>query len=397
MTASPLGGRKLSAEPAQRVLAFDLLSTAIMCIDRHGVILAVNAAAETLLGRTSRVLAGVPAAEFIDEAAGWFGRRSGVIHAGADAENAELASTSVTFTVITNLHRGLQEPVRVRAVLTDISEAPSAIQGLPQGTAYLLEAVELEDALQAERNAMETHMRTANSELLRNLAHEIKNPLGGIRGAAQLLESELVREEDKECTSVILEEAARLQALVDRLLAPYRAAKTREPINVHEVLEHVRSLISLEFSSGLTIRRDYDISAPPVMGDRGRFTQIFLNLARNAAEAMTEARARGKALLILRTRIARDVMIGSSRVRLALRVEVIDNGPGIPADIREQVFFPLVTGRAEGSGLGLSIVKTFVEEAGGSITAESRPGRTDFILLLPLERNGSGKRSDKAA
>ena len=209
--------------------------------------------------------------------------------------------------------------------------------------------------------------------------------MGGIRGAAQLLESELVRDEDRECTNVILEEAARLQELVDRLLMPYRAPSATGPVNIHEVLEHVRSLIGLEFAQGLTIERDYDISAPAVFGDRGRFTQVFLNLARNAAEAMTEGRAHGTAVIIFKTRIARDVMLAGTRTRTALRIDVVDNGPGVPEHLKERIFFPLVTGRAEGSGLGLALVKTFVEEAGGSITLESRPGRTDFTVLLPLE------------
>ena len=218
--------------------------------------------------------------------------------------------------------------------------------------------------------------------------------MGGIRGAAQLLESELVRDEDRECTNVILEEAARLQELVDRLLMPYRTPAAAGPVNIHEVLEHVRSLIGLEFAQGLTIERDYDISAPAVFGDRGRFTQVFLNLARNAAEAMTEGRAHGTAVIIFKTRIARDVMLAGTRTRTALRIDVVDNGPGVPEHLKERIFFPLVTGRAEGSGLGLALVKTFVEEAGGSITLESRPGRTDFTVLLPLEgreaKNGKG-------
>lgn len=343
----------------------DLLTTAVIVLDDKGDILTANAAAENLLGRTRRSLAGEPLRGFIDEARDWFG--------------ADFTVTACT--AMTVLRRGLLPPVRVRAVLTNVA---SARTGLPQDAAWLLEAEDLEDALAAERGSLEAGVRAANSELLRNLAHEIKNPLGGIRGAAQLLESELVREEDRECTGVILEEAARLQSLVDRLLAPYRQACTAGPVDVHEVLEHVRSLISLEFPSGLEIERDWDISAPPVTGDRGRLVQIFLNLTRNAAEAMTEERARGRARILLRTRIARDVMIGGSRIRLALRTDVIDNGPGVPEALRERIFFPLVTGRAEGSGLGLSLVKAFVEEAGGCVTLESRPGRTDFAVFLPL-------------
>lgn len=362
---------ELRKGPLNSAPLIDALSTAVFCLDHAGLITTVNSAAETLLGRTRRGLKGEPVREFIEEAGAWF--------------PLDAAAGSSSYASLTELCRGLAEPVRVRAVLSSISADDARAAGLPPDTACLLEVSELEDALQAERSALEASVRAANSELLRNLGHEIKNPLGGIRGAAQLLEAELVRDEDRECTSVILEEAARLQALVDRLLAPYRKPKTCEPVNIHEVLEHVRSLIGLEFSSGLRIERDYDISAPAVVGDRGRFIQIFLNLARNAAEAMTSERAHGKAEIVFVTRIARDVMLSGKRIRLALRVDVVDNGPGIPEEIRERVFFPLVTGRAEGSGLGLSIVRAFVEEAGGAISVESRPGKTDFTVMLPLE------------
>lgn len=361
------------AAPAPNV--FDALSEAVLLLDGEGRITTVNAAAETLIGRTRRTLAGAEVGEFLPEAAGWFRRRA----------RGENALEGPSFMLISEFARGPQPPVRVRAALSAWDGAAAELPGVPPETAALLEVVELEDALRADRDAIAEAGRAANGELLRNLAHEIKNPLGGIRGAAQLLESELVREEDRECTSVILEEAARLQELVDRLLMPYRAAAAREPVNIHEVLEHVRSLIGLEFSRGLDIERDYDISAPAVLGDRGRFTQVFLNLARNAAEAMTEGRARGTARLTLRTRIARDAVLAGTRTRVALRVDVADNGPGVPEALRERIFFPLVTGRAEGSGLGLALVKTFVEEAGGSITLESRPGRTVFTVLLPLE------------
>lgn len=231
---------------------------------------------------------------------------------------------------------------------------------------------------------MNCELMDANRQLLRNLAHEIKNPLGGIRGAAQLLESDLVREEDRECTSVIIGEADRLQALVDRFLAPYRQKAQCEEVNVHEVLEHVRSLVAMEFPDGLSFVRDYDISAPNVRGDRARLTQVFLNIVRNAAEVMDGERAEGRAAIVLRTRIVRDVMAGTERVRMALAVDIIDNGPGVPVDMQEKIFYPLVTGRAEGSGLGLSLAQTFVRQAGGTITLESVPGRTVFRVLLPF-------------
>ena len=253
---------------------------------------------------------------------------------------------------------------------------------------YLLEAISLDDALREERDAVEENIRAANAELLRNLGHEIKNPLGGIRGAAQLLDADLEREEDREATNIILEEADRLQHLVDRLLLPYRAPKRIESVNVHEVLERVADLLLLEFPVGLTFLRDYDISAPPVRGDRERLTQVFLNIARNAAEATAGLRQEGRAVITFKTRIARDVLTGGERVRTVLQVDIVDNGPGIPEEIREKIFYPLVTGRAEGTGLGLSIVKNFVEESNGRVSVESEPGCTDFTVVLPFGASG---------
>ena len=170
--------------------------------------------------------------------------------------------------------------------------------------------------------------------------------------------------------------------MVDRFLAPYRQKAQCEVVNVHEVLEHVRSLVAMEFPDGLSFVRDYDISAPNVRGDRARLTQVFLNIVRMDGE-----RAEGRAAIVLRTRIVRDVMAGTERVRMALAVDIIDNGPGVPVDMQEKIFYPLVTGRAEGSGLGLSLAQTFVRQAGGTITLESVPGRTVFRVLLPFSQS----------
>ena len=236
------------------------------------------------------------------------------------------------------------------------------------------------ETIRVEREAAVTEASAAARDLLRNLAHEIKNPLGGIRGAAQLLEGALTNEDDRECAAIIREEADRLQALVDRFLAPYRRPNEKAPCNVSALLEHVRSLIEHEFPA-ITVVRDYDVSAPDVTGDKGRLTQVFLNIARNAAEAMGND-PQGR--LTLRTRIVRDEFVRNRRVRRALAVFIEDTGPGIPEALRERLFYPLVTGRPEGSGLGLSIADAFVREAGGAIDVESEPGHTVFRVLLPL-------------
>ena len=219
----------------------------------------------------------------------------------------------------------------------------------------------------------------ANRELVRNLAHEIKNPLGGVRGAAQLLESELESPALREYTQVIIKESDRLRALVDRLLAPDRRPRPFEPVNIHEVCELVRRVLLAEFPRGLAIERDYDPSLPEVMGDREQLIQALLNLVRNAAEALE-----GQGRIVFRTRAVRQVVIDRVRHKLALELHVIDNGPGIPDSIRDRVFFPLVSGREGGSGLGLPLAQTYIERHGGTIECESQPGLTDFTVLLPV-------------
>jgi len=227
----------------------------------------------------------------------------------------------------------------------------------------------------------------ANKELLRNLAHEIKNPLGGIRGAAQLLEMELPERDARELreyTQVIIKEADRLQTLVDRLLAPHRVPHIVGDVNIHEVCERVRSLIMAEFPRGLKLLRDYDLSIPDFRGDVEQLIQSILNITLNAAQALSERIETGDAELTFKTRIVRQVTIAKVRYKLALELHIIDNGPGIPPDIVDRIFFPLVSGREGGSGLGLTLAQTFVQQHQGVIECVSRPGVTDFKILIPL-------------
>ena len=369
--------------------AFEFLSTAVIGLDAGGRIVDLNTAAESLLGRAKRTVRGTSISAYLEAAAVWFG----VDDEGTDARSRGIRHADVLFsesgaTAVSLLNCGMRPPVRVRVTLTSLASfVVQQVSDLPN-LSYLLEAISLDDALREERDAVEENIRAANAELLRNLGHEIKNPLGGIRGAAQLLDADLEREENREATNIILEEADRLQHLVDRLLLPYRAPKRIESVNVHEVLERVADLLLLEFPVGLTFLRDYDISAPPVQGDRERLTQVFLNIARNAAEATAGLRQEGRAVITFKTRIARDVLTGGERVRSVLQVDIVDNGPGIPEEIREKIFYPLVTGRAEGTGWGLSIVKNFVEESNGRVSVESEPGCTDFTVVLPFGASG---------
>jgi two-component system nitrogen regulation sensor histidine kinase GlnL len=260
----------------------------------------------------------------------------------------------------------------------------------------LVEMIEIEQQTRLDREERAHGLAQANKELVRNLAHEIKNPLGGIRGAAQLLAMEVTSKELTEYTQVIIHEADRLQALVDRLLAPHRRPRQVADVNIHEICERVRTLVMAEYPRGLVVARDYDTSIPDFRGDREQLIQAVLNIAHNATRALAGAEgeggdprycgriARGDAEIVLRTRVARQATFGRQRFRLALELHIQDNGPGVPEDIRDRIFHPLVSGREGGSGLGLTLAQTFVQQHQGTIECDSVPGRTVFKLLIPL-------------
>ena len=222
----------------------------------------------------------------------------------------------------------------------------------------------------------------ANRLLLRNLAHEIKNPLGGIRGAAQLLDQELEKPALREYTQVIVQEADRLRSLMEKLLSPQNASHY-SALNIHEVLERVRSVVLAEMPENLSIQRDYDVSLPALVGDKEQLIQAMLNIVRNAAQALQEHGAGG--LITLRTRIARQVTLIKRRHRLAVMVQIIDNGPGIPPELQDKIFYPLVSGRTGGHGLGLTLAQDLISQHHGTIEFDSEPGRTCFTVLLPLQ------------
>ena len=252
------------------------------------------------------------------------------------------------------------------------------------GGRVFVEMIEIEQQTRQDREERALGQAQVTKELIRNLAHEIKNPLGGIRGAAQLLELEIDQAELGEYTQVIIHEADRLQVLVDRLLAPHRKAQVVADLNIHEVLERIRSLVLAEYPRGLVVERDYDTSIPEFRGDREQLIQAVLNIVHNATQALAEQIEQGGARIVLRTRIARQETIGKQRYRLALELHVQDNGPGVPESIRDQIFYPLVSGREGGSGLGLTLAQTFVQQHLGTIECDSVPGRTVFKILIPL-------------
>ncbi len=247
----------------------------------------------------------------------------------------------------------------------------------------LLEFQQMDQQLRIAKEERMLIQQQANSELLRNLAHEIRNPLGGLRGAAQLLEHELPSPHLREYTQVIIKEADRLQSLMDRLLVPHRVPKY-EPTNIHEVLERVRSLLLAESPNNIKVLRDYDTSLPDLIGDREKLIQAVLNIARNAVQAMQNSNT-PHAEVILRTRAQRQVTLSKKRYRVAIQLQISDNGPGIPAEIRDRIFYPLVSGREGGSGLGLALAQTFITQHHGMIDCESKPGNTCFSILLPVE------------
>ena len=240
--------------------------------------------------------------------------------------------------------------------------------------------VELSDATQwrqIDREHALISQRDASRRMIRQLAHEIRNPLGGLRGAAQLLERELPTPELREFTRIIIGEADRLTSLTDSLLGPVRRPQ-RKDVNVHEVLERVVALIASEHREAVKLIRDYDPSLPPLSADPDQLMQALLNITRNAVQSIAQ-----DGYVIFRTRALTNFPIGAIRHKLVLSIEIEDNGPGVPADLAESIFYPLVTGRPDGTGLGLPISQDLVSRHGGLIEYQSRPGRTVFTVRLP--------------
>ncbi|NMM28724.1 MAG: PAS domain-containing protein [Glaciimonas sp.] len=345
----------------------DLLPSAVIVLDAQGCIAYVNPAAEILLESASRTLIGQALTSlFVNGAELEAVFQQAVAHQFSD-KRQDLT-----------LQRSGREPLCVDSIITALDSAEMPV---------LIELRENVQQIKLDREERIIDQSQANKELIRNLAHEIKNPLGGIRGAAQLLELELPERQLKELreyTQVIIKEADRLQALVDRLLAPQRHAHIVGDVNIHEVCERVRSLIVAEFPLGLHIKRDYDLSIPEFRGDKEQLIQAVLNITHNAAQALSQRILAGDAELTIKTRILRQVTLAKVRYRLALDLHITDNGPGIPPEIQDRIFFPLVSGRDGGSGLGLTLAQTFVQQHLGVIECESRPGYTDFRMLLPL-------------
>lgn len=351
---------QLADNPAPHPL-FDSLSTAIVTLDDGLRVRSLNAAAEQVFGISARKTIDQRLTRLVTLPDKLFGHLRETLDTGQPFTDRE---------VVLNSPSG-------DATTVDCTISPLT---MPQGqTGLLLELVMVDRSIRIARDeAMITQQEHAQS-MLRGLAHEIKNPLGGLRGAAQLLQRQLADEELIEYTSIIIREADRLQQLIDRMLGP-ASRPLHQPVNIHEVLQHVRRVVAPSVSSDVAILGDYDPSIPEFMSDRDRLVQVFLNIVGNAINAIGDS---GR--LTLRTRVLPRHTIGGQHHRLVTAVSIIDNGPGIPDDLIDQIFYPMVTGTANGTGLGLSIAQSVMGQLGGLIEVDSKPGHTNFTVLIPLE------------
>jgi two-component system, NtrC family, nitrogen regulation sensor histidine kinase GlnL len=344
----------------------DWLSTATVALTGSARILSVNSAAESLFQHSRRHLIGMRLSELVPP--------SSDLHAAID--KALATQTSYTEQAL-EVRVGVNERATVSCTVNVIDSSEVAL---------LIEFRRIDQQLKAERDERMQAQLNSNREFIRNLAHEIKNPLGGVRGAAQLLARELASPQLTEYTQVIIAETDRLQNLLNRLLTPNRPVH-RAALNIHEVLNHVVTLIDAEFNYGehhVDLVKDFDVSLPLLQADREQLTQAFLNIVRNAAQVLTQHKS-PSAQIKVATRIARGVTVARRRFKLAILVTVSDNGPGIPEDIIDTVFHPLVSRREGGTGLGLTIAQTFVAQHNGLIEVQSAPGATRFSISLPLD------------
>jgi two-component system nitrogen regulation sensor histidine kinase GlnL len=355
------------ADDAAGHAALDLLATMVAIVTPAGDCIFCNSSFETVLGLSRRSMSRTSAFDwFVD---------SQLLRDTVAAVSSNAFATSRLDAQLKRPGASHGETLPVRVIVNQIDASRNVV----------FELVEIEQQTRQEREERALEQAQATKELIRNLAHEIKNPLGGIRGAAQLLEMDIESRALTEYTQVIIKEADRLQALVDRLLAPHRKPHVAGDVNIHEVCERVRALIVAEFPRGLATERDYDTSIPEFRGDREQLIQAVLNIAHNAAEALAERIEIGDAKITLRTRVARQATLGKHRYRLALELHIEDNGPGVPEPLRERIFFPLVSGREGGSGLGLTLAQTFIQQHHGTVEFESEPGRTVFKVVIPLQ------------
>jgi two-component system nitrogen regulation sensor histidine kinase GlnL len=353
---------------AELAALLDGLATSVLWLDADGAILHLNEPAQDLLAVSRNQAAGRAIRDLLKGNSELEGVISRARAAGAQYSRRELPYEG-----------GPAAPPR----FVDITVTPFDAPGHPGGT-----IVELADVTQHQRILRENALLTqlgGSRAMVRQLAHEIKNPLGGLRGAAQLLERQLRDPALHEYTTVIIAEADRLAALVDALLGPGQPPR-KEPVNIHELVQHVGHLLAAEAPTGVAIERDYDPSLPRLRLDRNQIIQALLNLGRNAIQAVGE---RGR--IVLRTRALTNASIGSRRYRVVASIQIEDDGPGVPAELKDTVFYPLITGRQGGTGLGLAVAQDLIGRHDGLVEFDSRPGRTVFTILLPFDNHELGE------
>lgn len=363
--AARAGGSTVTTSLAALTTLLDYMAAAVFLLDGQLRILYLNHAAESVLAVSGQRGMGLSLAELFRDLSDLESCLTDALAYGQPytSRRSEL--------VLTNGNE-----LTVDYTITPVSGIGDAC--------LLIEMRTLDHMLRLDRDETIRVQQLTTREMFRGLAHEIKNPLGGIRGAAQLLEAELPDSELTEYTSVIIEETDRLRALVDRLLGPSSVMQIRE-LNIHEVVERVCTLIEVETNYQVRVKRDYDPSIPALCGDRELLLQAILNVARNALQSICTLGDEGRITIVTRTE--RQFTIGTKRHRLVARIDVLDNGPGIPESLRDHLFYPMVSGRAEGTGLGLSVALSIINQHHGLIEFTSHPGRTRFSLLIPLEPN----------
>ncbi|GAB3532282.1 nitrogen regulation protein NR(II) [Photobacterium kasasachensis] len=342
-------------------LILDNLVTAILLLDEGLTIRYVNPAAEQLLSFSKRRLNNACFPELLQHSSLDLGLIQDTLQSGQG-----LADSDVTF-VIDGRHYTLE-----------VNASPLSWQ---KELLILLELKPIDQQRRISQELSQHAQQQAAKELVRGLAHEIKNPLGGLRGAAQLLEKTLPDPSYTEYTQMIIEQADRLRNLVDRLLGPQRPG-SRQVDNIHVVLEKVRQLVAIDSGSNIRLHRDYDPSLPDFTMDPEQLEQAILNIVSNAAQALQQ---HGGGNITLKTRTAHQTLIHGKRYRIAAKVDIIDDGPGIPGDIQDTLFYPMVTGREGGTGLGLSIAQNLIDQHQGKIEVVSWPGHTKFTIYLPIK------------
>ena len=338
----------------------DNLNTAILLFDSELMLTYINPTGEILLADSSHHLVGQSADELFK-----YSDPSLLINVKQSLLMAEpLVDRALTLNRISH------------NVTINFSATPLLVN--EQVSEILIEFQQIDNHLRISKEEQLLTQQNTARLLVRGLAHEIKNPLGGLRGAAQLLDMELNDPELKEYTQIIIDESDRLQVLMDRMLGPNKLPN-KNTLNIHEVLERVRQLVQVESTGGLIIENDYDPSIPDVYADKDQLIQAILNIARNALQAME-----GKGRIIFKTRIYRHMNVGHKHYKLAVKCDIIDNGPGIDPNMMSQIFYPMITGRAEGTGLGLSIAQALITQNNGMIECNSEAGNTVFSVLLPM-------------